>query len=192
MGTCCTIYTLSQPSHHLSCPRYTPAPDCEKEETFISHSLSSSSETVSAFLCLCFSISGIVAQSKQNTDYITLADNWLINASVRWTENSIFFIFFLNCLCLCLYTLHCSLFVSPLTVSFLLSSSYSYLHNAHVYVLTNQFAALSNHESGCCSGCVKCWGQQRKAICLLHLRAKLCCLRTLQVTWQRKSNSLYN
>lgn len=59
---------------------------------------------------------------------------------------------------------------------------YPYLHNADVYVLTNQFAALSHHESGCCSGHVKSGGQQRKAICLLRLRAKLCCLKTLQVT----------
>lgn len=55
-----------------------------------------------------------------------------------------------------------------------------YLHSAHVYVLTNQFVALSHHESGCCSGCVKSEGQQRKAICLLRLRAKLFCLKTLK------------
>lgn len=55
-----------------------------------------------------------------------------------------------------------------------------YLHNARVYVLTNQFAALSHHESGCCSGCVKSEGQQRKAICLLRLRAKSFCLKTLK------------
>lgn len=54
---------------------------------------------------------------------------------------------------------------------------YPYLHNAHVYVLTDQIAALSNHESGCCSRCVKNGGQQRKAICLLHPRAKPCCLK---------------
>lgn len=33
----------------------------------------------------------------------------------------------------------------------------------------------SHHESGCCSVRVKSGGQQRKAICLLRLRAKLCC-----------------
>lgn len=132
------------------------------------------------FVCHC---SGIVAQSKENT----LADYRLINWSVRQTENSIFFFI---CVCICLYTLHCSLFLSPLTVSFTLL--YPYLHNAHVYVLTNQFVALNHHESGCCSGRVKSGGQQRKAICLLHLRAKLCCLKTLQVTWQLKLNSLYN
>lgn len=39
---------------------------------------------------------------------------------------------------------------------------YPYLHSAHVYVLTNQFAALSYHESGCCSGCVKVEGNREK------------------------------
>lgn len=39
----------------------------------------------------CLFCSGIVAQSKTNTDNETLADYRLINSSVRLTENSIFF-----------------------------------------------------------------------------------------------------
>lgn len=74
------------------------------------------------------------------------------------------------------------IFITTYCILFFLLLFYPYLHNAHVYVLTNQFAALSHHESGCCSGCVKSGGQQRKAICLLRLRAKLFCLKTLQVT----------
>lgn len=83
------------------------------------------------------------------------------------------FLFYL-CMHLFIYFALFFYFLSPLTVSFMLL--YPYLHNAHVYVLTNRFVAFNHHESWW-SGCVKSGGQQRKAICLLHLRAKLCCFR---------------
>lgn len=89
--------------------------------------------------------------------------------------------------------LHCCFFYHHLL--YLCLFLCPYLHN--VYVLTN--AALSHHESGCCSGCAKSEGQQRKAICLLHLRAKtFFCLKkkknnTKKVTGQvdEKKKALY-
>lgn len=141
----------------------------------------------SASLCLCLSCSGIVAQSKKKTLILKL-DYRLINSSVRQSENSIFFLKI--CVCICLYSLHCScfffFFYHHLLYLFLLSCPY--LHSAHVYVLTNQSVALSHHESGCCSGCVKSEGQQRKAICLLRLRAKLFFLKNTKKKEKKKSN----
>lgn len=78
-----------------------------------------------------------------------------MSSSVMQSEKipfSYFFFFFLICVCICFiyvalfvifyhHLLYLCLFLCP------------YLHNAHVYVLTNQFAALSYHESGHYSGC---------------------------------------
>jgi len=112
--------------------------------------------------------------SRDKTLIITLADDRLkIPFPIFYLYMPLFIYFALFLICI---TTYCIFFL------LLLLLVYPYLHNAHVYVLTDQFAALSNHESGCCSGCVKSGGQQRKAICLLRLRAELCCLKTLQVT----------
>lgn len=100
MGTCCTICTLSQPSHH-SCPQYTPAPDCEGV-WMIYFSLSFFIlRNFSTDLCLSVSLArGLWLSRIINTDYKTLAEYRLINSSVRQSENSIFF--FLN-LCMHLF-----------------------------------------------------------------------------------------
>lgn len=75
-----------------------------------------------------------------------------MSSSVMQSEKIPFsYFFFLICVCICF--IYVALFIFYHHLLYLCLFLCPYLHNAHVYVLTNQFAALSHHESGHCSGC---------------------------------------
>lgn len=88
-------------------------------------------------LSFCLSCSGIVAQSKENTDYKTLADYRLINSSVRQSENSIFFFY----LCMHLF-IYFALF-------FIFITTYCIIFFFVVVSLFAQCSCVCAHKSVC-------------------------------------------